>query len=126
MSLASSDLDPLLALPEFDREPIEQLRSLLGDSMVVELVEEFERSGVENLERLDEALAQGDAKLAQREVHSLKSAAASLGLTRLSRLCAAFEADFREARLTRGALARELLGQHYALACALLQGLKTA
>ena len=121
MSEVQNDLASVLELPEFDAEPIGTLRTLLGQEMVVELVEEFERSGVENLQRLDQALESQDAKLAQREAHSLKSAAASLGLTRLSRLCAAAEADFRLAQFDRGGELKGMMAGLYASGCELLQ-----
>lgn len=115
-----------LQLPLYDPEPVDQLRSLLGDDMVVELVVEFETSGIDNLARLAEALASGDASSAQREVHSLKSASASLGLTRLSRLCYAVEMDCRDGSLSLAAEKRVTLAENYAEACRFLQKFKAS
>lgn len=115
-----------LALPFYDPEPVDQLRSLLGAEMVTELVQEFETSGVENLARLNAALTAADAVSAQREVHSLKSAAASLGLTRLSRLCFAVECDCRDGRLELAGKVRQILAENYAEACRFLQDMKAA
>ncbi|HVI50283.1 MAG TPA: Hpt domain-containing protein [Candidatus Sulfotelmatobacter sp.] len=126
MPSAETAFADALALPFFDPEPVDQLRSLLGDEMVTELVQEFETSGVENLSRLDVALAGGDAVSAQREVHSLKSAAASLGLTRLSRLCFAVECDCRDGSLILAGKAKEALAENYAEACRFLRDMKVA
>lgn len=113
-----------LAQPFYDPEPVEQLRSLLGDDMVVELVQEFETSGIDNLSRLSTALDGADCVSAQREVHSLKSAAASLGLTRLSRLCFAVEADCRDGGLELARKVQPVLAENYAQACRFLQDVK--
>jgi len=115
-----------LQLPFYDPEPVDQLRSLLGEEMVVELVAEFETSGIDNLTRLDDALAVGDAVSAQREVHSLKSASASLGLTRLSRLCYAVEADCRGGDLDLARQVRSVIAENYAEACRFLRNLKAS
>jgi HPt (histidine-containing phosphotransfer) domain-containing protein len=84
MTVPPTDATASPSLPLFDPEPVDQLRSLLGDEMVGELFDEFLRSGVETLGEFDAALAAADLQTARRHVHGLKSAAASLGLTRLS------------------------------------------
>lgn len=124
MSDAESALAQAAQLPFFDPEPVDQLRSLLGNELVAELVAEFEVSGAENLSRLDEALATADVKSAQREVHSLKSAAASLGLTRLSRLCYALESECRDGGLELAQKSKGILAENYAEACRFLRDLK--
>jgi len=118
--------DEALHLPFYDPEPVDQLRSLLGDEMVVDLVAEYESSGVETLARLDQAIAAGDATSAQREVHSLKSASASLGLTRLSRLCFALESDCHAGSLDLVRRKRDVIGENYQEACKFLQKLKAS
>lgn len=109
--------------PIFSPEPVRQLRDMLGDGMVTELVDEFESSSPPTLERLEQAIAAGDLRSCQREVHSLKSAAASLGLCYLSALCLSLE---RECRDGRGVTPEQaaFLRESYRAACSALSSLK--
>ncbi len=113
-------------VPFFDPEPLDQMQSLLGEGMVVDLVDEFVRSGADILARFDQALAGGDEKTAQREAHSLKSSASSLGLVYLARLCAALEAECRNGRLGAARDGRDDMAENYAKACLFLQDIKNA
>lgn len=119
-------LDQIATLPVFDPAPLEQLRSMLGDEMVQELVEEFEKAGIDSVAALTKAVAAADAKVFQREAHGLKSAAASLGLSRLSGLCLNMEVDGRNGDLSRSEECLRLVQENYREACAALQHLKTS
>jgi signal transduction histidine kinase/DNA-binding NarL/FixJ family response regulator/HPt (histidine-containing phosphotransfer) domain-containing protein/HAMP domain-containing protein len=108
----------------FDPEPIDQLREMLGQDLVVELIDEFESSSIDSLNGMIRAVEAGDAKTSQREVHGLKSAAATLGLMRMAGLCQAFEAECRDGDLSDAAAAIAGLQENYALACEALRHLK--
>ena len=108
----------------FDPEPIDQLRKALGLELVLELIEDFEGSSRESLTVLAHAKEAGDAKACQREVHGLKSAAATLGLMRLAGLCREFEMQCRVGDLADATAAIAGLQENYVLACEALRHLK--
>ncbi|OIR02348.1 hybrid sensory histidine kinase TorS [mine drainage metagenome] len=115
-----------MEVPFFDPGPLDQMQSLLGKEMVADLVDEFVRSGADILARFDRALSEGDAKAAQREAHSLKSSASSLGLVFLARLCAVIEAACRNQRMDEAGGGRDGMAENYAKACLFLRDVKNA
>lgn len=126
MSSNQAVFDEALRLPLYDPDSVRQLCNLLGGGTVADLVVEYETSGVDILARFDQAIAVGDAVSAQREIHGLKSASATLGLTRLSHLCLAIESDCGTGNLDLARSARTEIGENYAESCRLLKNIKVA
>jgi len=124
MTAAKTDRTDVSHLVVFDPEPVDQLRDMLGLELVLELVEEFESSSLESLASLGRAVGAGDTQTSQREVHGLKSAAATLGLMRMAGLCRAFELQCREGDLSDSAAVIDELQESYVIACEALRHLK--
>ena len=82
-AVASADV---LDLAVFNR-----LKQLLGDKFV-SLIEQHSQNALENVHRVAEAIAQGDADALERAAHSLKGASAQFGALRLNRLAFDMEA----------------------------------
>jgi HPt (histidine-containing phosphotransfer) domain-containing protein len=77
-----------------DPAAVQQLRALdseSGGGLVAELLELFEKGTPERVQRMREALASGDAKVVEREAHSLKGSCGALGAVELLELCAELE-----------------------------------
>ncbi len=80
--------------PDFDPAPLEPLRALaeMGEpEFLTNLVRDFIRNWSAEMERFPELIAAGDAATFKRLVHSMKSAAASLGAMRVSATCLRLE-----------------------------------
>jgi HPt (histidine-containing phosphotransfer) domain-containing protein len=82
----------------FDADVFDELRALLGDDGVLEVLESFNESMRERLRTVAAALAERDVPRIVREAHSTKSSAASLGFRRLSELARSL--DFEGAGLS--------------------------
>jgi len=80
------------AAPILNAAPLQELEGILGASAVAEIVALFRDDSTGRVARGGAALANGDLAAAAREFHALKSAAGSLGATRLSQLAADVEA----------------------------------
>jgi len=76
---------------EFDASRIEQLRSDYGDDIATKLVDDFRRISREGLESIAAAAKNQEYEDLQREAHSLKSSAMTLGLMVLSNHCRGIE-----------------------------------
>jgi len=77
-----------------DMSVIAALRELSGDgdeSLFRELLELYVDDSTKQMKRLEESLASGDIKLAERIAHTLKSSSANLGATAMSRMCLQLE-----------------------------------
>jgi PAS domain S-box-containing protein len=75
-----------------DEAALEQLRSTLGDTATVEIVETFLAEGPRLFSALHLAVGQGDADELRRAAHTLKSNAATFGAAALAELCQELEA----------------------------------
>lgn len=89
----SSTVDAPKQDPAIDPAAIDELRSASGDALVVEVVGLFEGECDKRLALMRDAVADGDAKTIRDNAHAMKSTAASLGATVLSRLCAEAERE---------------------------------
>lgn len=89
-------MPPILPGPDSDHESyrasIDRLQRWGGDKLVCDLVTLFLTQTAERLTSLERALPRHDQAEAERIAHILKSGAAQLGLTHMSRLCASAEA----------------------------------
>ena len=77
-----------------DMSVIAALRELSGDGdegLFRELLELYVDDSTKQLQRLEESLANGDVKQAERIAHTLKSSSAHLGATAMSKLCLQLE-----------------------------------
>lgn len=77
-----------------DMSVIESLRELGGDgddSLFRELLELYLDDSTKQLKRLEQSLASGDLKVAERIAHTLKSSSANLGAVAMSRICLEME-----------------------------------
>jgi histidine phosphotransfer protein HptB len=87
-----------------DPSVIQSLRELGGDAepgLLGELVQLFLQDSPDKLRALQEGFGGRDAKVVERNAHSLKSSAASLGANSLSKLLAEIEAAGRAHDLER-------------------------
>ncbi|MBU0942962.1 MAG: Hpt domain-containing protein [Proteobacteria bacterium] len=69
------------------------------EELLQELIEIFKESAASDLANLKQGISKGDASLSMASVHSIKGAAASLGLKGLQDLTAIMEADCRQGSL---------------------------
>ncbi len=84
---ASGTGSVLLVAPQhdaFDRELIEQYRSVIGDEGALDMVNLFLRTLPERRSDLTDAVAAGDLERTRRTGHAIKGMAAAVGATRLS------------------------------------------
>lgn len=86
---------PLLErLEDMGAEAEETLERLMGDEeMYLEYLLEFPNN--ENIGRIEQAVAAGDADTAMKEVHTLKGIALNLGLLPVVDVCMDMLLDFR-------------------------------
>jgi two-component system, sensor histidine kinase and response regulator len=102
--------DPALAtpleggesVPSVDRKVVDALRELApsgGMEFVKETLQIFLDSSAPQMEALEKAVAMGDCATLARTAHRLKSGAANVGATALSRLFAQLDRLGREARI---------------------------
>jgi len=68
----------------FDRDVIEQYRSVIGDEGALDMVRLFLRTLPERRAELDDALGADDLERIRRTGHAIKGMAAAVGATRLS------------------------------------------
>ncbi|MBU1140444.1 MAG: Hpt domain-containing protein [Proteobacteria bacterium] len=69
------------------------------EELLQELIEIFKESSTSDLANLKQGISKGDAAMSMASAHSIKGAAASLGLKGLRDLTAIIEADCREGSL---------------------------
>lgn len=72
-----------------------------GQGLFRELLDLYVDDSTKLMQRLEQALAGGDLKSAERIAHTLKSSSANLGATAVSRLCREIEVHGREQALDR-------------------------
>ena len=115
--------------PVLDHRRLEHLRSIQDDSqpsLVRELIEHFIDESPAHLQRLDQALAAGDAAGLRALAHRFLSSTQNIGATRLSALCAELERLAKQGQLAAApallaTLADERARVHDALAAARLR-----
>ena len=78
------------------------------EELLQELVDIFKDSSSSDLEKLQQSIANGDAAMTRAHAHSIKGAAASLGIDGIRELAELMESDARDGSLTA---AVELLPQ---------------
>jgi HPt (histidine-containing phosphotransfer) domain-containing protein len=71
--------DQAVGVSRFDPAPLTMLRHLGGDLLVSNLLQLFQRSAAEHIERLREGFLQHDMSTVHHAAHTLKSAAANVG-----------------------------------------------
>ena len=77
-----------------DMGVIASLRELGGDGdggLFVELLDLYVDDSTKQMERLEQSLASGDLKIAERIAHTLKSSSANLGAMAMSKICLEME-----------------------------------
>lgn len=77
-----------------DMQVIEGLRELGGDDdpgLLMEVIGMFLDDAPTRIQEIQQGLSSGDIKLLERAAHSLKSASANVGATRLSHVCKRIE-----------------------------------
>lgn len=70
------------------------------EELLQELIEIFKESSASDLAKLQQSLEKGDAAMARAHSHSIKGAAASLGMEGIRELTELMESDCREGSLT--------------------------
>ncbi len=70
------------------------------EELLDELIEIFKESSASDLASLQQGIEKGDAAQARAHAHSIKGAAASLGMDGIRELTEVMEADCREGSLT--------------------------
>ena len=83
------------AIDGIDLQTFDGIRELMGDALA-EVVESFLDDGRERLGRMRDELAADNGEQLQRAAHSLKGAAANLGLSALSEACARLDDNTRQ------------------------------
>lgn len=81
----------------------------LEEDEFLELVELFVETGISDLDKLQSAIAEGNADKAANAAHSLRGAAVSLGFVELSEIARKIEEDARNDRLETIAEAAQAL-----------------
>lgn len=81
--------------PALSDHVLDEIRGVGGDRLVGEMLEIFSRRTPERLDAARAALAAGDLEAAARALHSLRSAAGTVGATRLADLAGELERDAR-------------------------------
>lgn len=110
--------------PLLNPAPVIELHDALGDKMFADLITAFEQCDVTTLAKIDAAVAEGDMASFQREVHGLKSAAASLGLMRLSAQCLRVEMDCRTGQEIDASTAVATIRESFRQSCQALRELR--
>ena len=90
--------------PVLDEAVLDELFDAVAGGMpdvVQELIDTFVEDGRGHLERLEQALESGDARLAVLSVHSLKSSGGTFGAYKLASLAAEWEAQARRGELNQ-------------------------
>jgi two-component system sensor histidine kinase/response regulator len=92
--LASDDHSSDAGAAQLDDERLSMLRDLDdGDgALLAAIADEFCLEAQRQLDRLHEALAEGDPQAVERAAHSIKGSAANLGATRLAEITGHLEA----------------------------------
>jgi signal transduction histidine kinase/DNA-binding response OmpR family regulator len=88
----ASEIDFIVRLKELEHE--------LGPGAVQEVIADFLTETARRLEKLQQAMAQGDAQAVVETLHSLIDAGTNVGAAQLTELCIQFEAAIRENNLT--------------------------
>ncbi len=70
------------------------------EELLQELIEIFKESSASDLASLQQSIEKGDAAMARAHAHSIKGAAASLGMDGIRELTELMESDSREGSLT--------------------------
>ena len=83
-----------------DMKALERLHEWGGKRLVAQMIDLFLSQAPERLRGLREGLSNGDVDVVERSAHSLKSTAANLGATTLSRLAEDAERAASERNLT--------------------------
>ena len=83
-----------------DRQVLEKLESSIGRDMVVVLTEEFLGGVGTRLDKIDQAVASGDADLLIRQTHDLGSESGSLGAMTLHLAARAVETSAKMGNLS--------------------------
>ncbi|MDD2724271.1 MAG: response regulator [Methylovulum sp.] len=84
----------------FDPEALNTLRKMGGDALVTNLVDLFQHSSIQLIEKLHEAMNGQNSEAVRFAAHSLKSAAANVGIPYLSELARNLEHAARDGSLT--------------------------
>ena len=82
-----------------DRSTYDDLKDMVGEDFISELVETFFEEAPELIEAMRQASADGDADLFRRSGHSLKSNSATFGAARLAALSRELEYMGRDGQL---------------------------
>jgi CheY-like chemotaxis protein/HPt (histidine-containing phosphotransfer) domain-containing protein len=93
---------PLAAERVLDPEPLSQIRALQrpgAPSLLAKVIGVYLDNSPTLVQRLREAVAQGDAVALRETAHSLKSSSANLGAAQLATLCKELEQRGREQRI---------------------------
>ncbi len=80
------------AVPQFDREVVNQLRDLGGVEMVASVFEDFEAEATQQLAEAQAAYLRGDHTHVEGYLHTLKGNAGTLGIERLHQAVKSLEA----------------------------------
>ena len=96
-----------------DNKLIDELRDLMGEDFIGELVDTYCEETPQLLVQLRLALAAGDAITFRRASHSIKSSSASLGATGLAELARELEALGKEERISGSESALDYLEAEY-------------
>ena len=96
-----------------DMNTIDELRDMMGDEFIGELVETYCEETPQLLEQLRQALQAEDAVTFRRAAHSIKSSSASLGVMGLADLARDLEALGKEEQIAGSEPALERLESLY-------------
>lgn len=108
-------------VPVFDPTPLSALGPA-GDPTVAEFVDQFGFESGVRLERVEAALAAGDAPRVALEVHSLKGNASYMGVRRVVQTCAELETSARAGDLSQAGESLRRIRAELESAKAALQG----
>jgi CheY-like chemotaxis protein/HPt (histidine-containing phosphotransfer) domain-containing protein len=114
---------PLAEESVLDPAPLNQIRALQrpgAPSLLAKVIGVYLDNSPTLVQRLREAVAQGDAKALRETAHSLKSSSANLGAASLAALCKELEQMGRDGQLQGAAEKLSALQQHYLLVRAAL------
>ncbi|MBF0193386.1 MAG: transporter substrate-binding domain-containing protein [Magnetococcales bacterium] len=85
--------------PILDSEVLEQLRQDCGDEIVGEFADDFRKIGRQNVDDFHQASKVDDQEKMIRKSHDLKGSAATMGMSRLARLCRKIELACKDSQL---------------------------
>jgi CheY-like chemotaxis protein/HPt (histidine-containing phosphotransfer) domain-containing protein len=109
---------PVAAERILDPAPLNQIRALQrpgAPSLLAKVIGVYLDNSPTLVQRLREAVAQGDAVALREAAHSLKSSSANLGAMQLATLCKELEQMGRDGQLQGAAEKLSALQQHYLL-----------